>query len=132
MDYALLKHIHQTLAVASISFFILRGVWMMRASPVLQRKPVRIVPHVIDTLFLLSGLGLVFILPVFSHAWLGAKLLGLVLYILLGLVALRLGRTQAVRSFAFIGAIIAFGWVASVAISKSPWGFLSVFMGGSG
>lgn len=117
-----MKNLHQFLAVLTITGFVLRGYWMMRSSPLLQQRITRIAPHVIDTLFLLSGIALVFQLQlaVLQNNWLLAKFAGLFVYIVLGAIALKRGRTQKVRLVAFIGALLAFGYVISTAISKSP------------
>jgi hypothetical protein len=56
MTYLLLKHLHVACVVLSISGFVVRGVWMMRESPWLQKKWVRVTPHVIDTILLGSAI----------------------------------------------------------------------------
>jgi uncharacterized membrane protein SirB2 len=106
--------------VVSGSFFVLRGVWMLRQSELLQRRWVRVVPHVVDTALLGSALTMValsgqypLVLP-----WLTAKVLALLVYIVLGTVALKRGRTRAVRSAALVGAILAFGYIVAVALSR--------------
>ena len=82
-------------------------------------------PHLIDTLLLLSGLWMAVSLHLHpgNSPWLGAKLLALLIYIALGFVALRLGRTRRIRILAFIGAIACFGYIASVAVTRTafPW-----------
>ena len=55
MNYFALKHLHVTFAVLSGAFFLLRGIWMLSGSTLLQRRWVRIAPHVIDTLLLASA-----------------------------------------------------------------------------
>ena len=52
--------------------------------------------------------------------WLVAKLAGVVVYIALGIVALKPGRPMAVRVAAWIGALVMFGYIAVVAITKDP------------
>ena len=49
------KHLHLTLAVISISFFTLRFAWLLINSDQLNRKWVKITPHIIDTLLLVIG-----------------------------------------------------------------------------
>jgi uncharacterized membrane protein SirB2 len=39
------------------------------------------------------------------------------------MVALRFGRTRAVRLTAFAAALLMFAWIVSVAITKDPRGF---------
>jgi len=117
-------------AIASISGFILRGYWMMVQSEKSTLKIVRIAPHVIDTLFLLSGIALVAILRinVLSEPWLLAKFAGLIGYIVLGVIAIRRGPTLEIRVIAFVGALSLFAYIVGVALTRSPasWlGFLT-------
>jgi uncharacterized membrane protein SirB2 len=126
MDYLLLKHFHMTCAALSGSFFLVRGTWMLAESPLLQRRWVKTMPHLIDSLLLASALWL----AVWSHqypgpqAWLTAKLVALIAYILLGSVALKYGRTKAVRALAYVGALATFGYIVTVAVTKNALFFL--------
>lgn len=132
MSYVLLKHLHVTFVVLSATGFFLRGLLMMRDSPLLQRRWVKVVPHVNDTGLLAAALGLVFTTGQypFIHAWVTAKIFGLIAYIILGSVALRAGRTPGARVAAWMAALLVFGWVVSVALTKNPWGFFSPAVGG--
>ena len=73
--YLLLKYSHLALAFVSVSGFVIRGYWMLKSSPRLGARLTRIAPHVVDTLFLLSGVALVLRLdlPVTKSPWLLAK-----------------------------------------------------------
>ncbi|KFI07285.1 SirB2 family protein [Massilia sp. BSC265] len=122
MPYIALKHLHVSFVALSGLLFLVRGIWMMRASPNLGQRWVKIVPHVVDTLLLASAVGL----AVVSHQypgqmpWLTAKLVGLVAYIVLGTIALKGGRTKEVRSAALIGALASFAYIVAVAVTKNP------------
>jgi uncharacterized membrane protein SirB2 len=61
--------------------------------------------------------------------WLLAKIAGIVVYILLGLVAIRLGRTRRAQSLAYVAAIAVFAYVAGNAVAKSPASWLAFFAG---
>ena len=124
--YAALKHLHLTTIVVTFILFVLRGVWMMADSPRLQARWARVVPHVNDTLLFSSGLGLAIMLGQypFVDAWLTAKLLALLLYIVLGTIAIKRGRTRGVRIGAWIAALLVFGYMVSVARTHSPLPFL--------
>lgn len=115
------------LALLTIAGFLLRGYWMMRASPLLRHRVTRVAPHIIDTLFLASGIALVFTinLPVLQSGWLLAKLAGLVIYIGLGMTALRFGRSPEGRMLAFVGAAATFAYIVGVAYAKSPASWLA-------
>ena len=125
--YLALKHLHITAVVLSFGLFALRGLWMLVDSPQRQRRWVRIVPHAIDTVLLASALGLVAILHQypFVQGWLTAKVLGLILYIILGGIALKHGATKTIRVATWISALVVFGYIVSVAVTHSPLGFLS-------
>jgi len=129
--YLTLKYAHIGFAALSIGGFLLRGYWMMTESELLSRRIVRIAPHVVDTLFLLTGVALVLqlSLPVMRSPWLLAKLAGLVAYIVLGAIALRRGRTRQVRMVAFVGALSAFAYIVGAAVSKSPASWLALLAG---
>lgn len=122
MNYFALKHLHMTFAVLSGAFFLLRGIWMLSGSTLLQRRWVRIAPHIIDTLLLASAV----VLAVWSsqyplqQSWLTAKVIALVAYIGLGTVALKRGRTPQVRGLAFVAALACFGYILAVAVTKNP------------
>lgn len=131
MDYLALKSSHQLLAIISVSGFILRWVGRMRQALWTQTRIARTLPHVIDTLFLASGLVLAWQLSLLSTlpGWLIAKLAGMVIYILLGAIAMR-STPRPMRSLIFFtSAIACFLWVVTTAIYKSPLGFLMILPG---
>ena len=121
-DYPTLKAIHVTAAALSISGYILRGGLMLRASPLLDARWVRVVPHVVDTVLLASAIGLALMLRQYPlvHGWLTAKVLALIAYIVVGAVGLRYGRSKNVRTVAWIGAMLIFGYIVGVARTRSP------------
>ncbi len=127
MSYLFIKNIHTLLALLTISGFVVRGYWMMTNSGRLQQRMTRIAPHILDTVFLGSGITMLVLLSLnpLSQSWLLAKFAGLVAYILLGAVAIRRGSTRKVRLLSFVGALSAFTYVVGVALSKSPASWLA-------
>lgn len=121
VTYALLKNLHLACVVLSGAGFVLRGVWMMQGSPMLARRWVRVVPHVVDTVLLASAIALAAISGQYplAHGWLTAKVVGLIAYIVLGTIALKRGRTFGIRVTAFCGALLVFSYIVAVAITKS-------------
>jgi uncharacterized membrane protein SirB2 len=119
--YSTLKAVHITLALLSISGFCLRGFWMFRSSANLERRIVRIAPHFVDTAFLITGIWLIVILQlkVLQQGWLIAKFVALVLYVVLGTVALRHGKTMRIRTAAFVAALMTYLYIAGIALNKS-------------
>ena len=80
MDYTALKTLHLATIAITLTLFVLRGAWMMADSPRLQARWVRIVPHVNDTLLLVSGFGLAIMLGQYPlvNGWLIANLFALI------------------------------------------------------
>ena len=126
--YLLLKNVHVVCAVITIAGFILRGTWMLMESPLLQHKVTRIAPHIVDTLFLLSGIFMLVIAAMnpFAEPWLLAKFVALIAYIVLGMIAIRRGRTKNIRAVAFVSAIAVFGYVIGVGMSRSAASWLAL------
>ncbi|ABE54210.1 Invasion gene expression up-regulator, SirB [Shewanella denitrificans OS217] len=112
--YFAVKHLHLTLVATSVIFFIVRFVLQLRQSSIMDKKFVKVAPHVIDTFLLLSGLALCFIIQQFPFVdpWLTEKIIAVGAYILLGYMALRTDRNKLFKVFAFIGAL---GWVVFAA-----------------
>jgi uncharacterized membrane protein SirB2 len=116
-----IKLIHIACAGLSVAGFIVRGFWMLRGSPMLQHRWVRVAPHVIDTLLLLSAILLMLKLRQypFVHDWLTAKVIALGVYIGLGMVALRHGRSKRARAMAYFAALGVFAYIVGVALTRS-------------
>ncbi len=121
--YGLIKTIHVITALISIGGFVLRGIWMLRDSPMLQQRWVKIVPHVNDTLLLASAITLAVMMSLspMTQGWLMAKIVALLAYIALGMVALKPGRARSVRIGAWLAALLCFAYIVAVAVTKSPW-----------
>jgi uncharacterized membrane protein SirB2 len=126
MEYAGLKLTHVSCVALSYVFFVLRGVWMLRAPALLQQYWVRTVPHIVDTGLLASAIALVIITQQYPPAatWLTAKLIALVLYIALGMIALKHGKTKSGRITAWITAQLVFVYIVAVALTRSPLPFV--------
>ena len=123
MDYSTIKAVHVTAVVASWLLFTLRAWWMLRGSEMLALRWVRTVPHVVDTVLLASAVTLAVLVRQypFEAPWITAKVIGLVVYIVLGVIALRRGKTLSTRFAALIAAQAVFFYIVAVAVTKSPW-----------
>lgn len=113
-------------ALLSISGFVLRGIWMWRGSPALKHPIVKRLPHINDTLLLLAALYLAYSSQQypFQVDWLTAKLIALFVYIGLGFITLRFGRTLAQKRGAFLLAVVVFAYIYFVARTRSPLPYL--------
>lgn len=122
MDALPLKHLHVTCVALSYALFFLRGVWMLRGTLAQQGRWVRVAPHLVDSVLLGSAIALAVQLGIspLSAPWLLAKIIALLLYIALGAVALRRGRTQRVRLAAWLSAQAVFFYIVSVAVTHDP------------
>ena len=123
--FPILRAIHMSCAALSITGFVLRWIWMLNDSRLLNARASKIVPHIVDTVLLLSAIALVAIVGFQANAaWISTKILSLILYIVLGTFALKRGRTKGARTVTGILAIIVFAFIASVARTHDPLGFL--------
>lgn len=118
----LVKHIHVGCVILTGAFFAIRGVWMIADSALLQRRWVKRLPPVIDTVLLASAIWLAVQLHQypFVHPWLTAKVLALFAYIGFGMLALTYGRTKPVRIVSLIAALLCYGYIVAVALTRDP------------
>lgn len=118
--YLLIKFVHVSSAVISFLGFSLRGYWMLVESPRLQNRISRVLPHIIDTVLLLSAITLVLMSRQYPFVvdWVTVKIGLLVLYIVLGTVALKRGRTRRIRIIALGSALVTILTIFYVAITK--------------
>ena len=122
MDYLTIKSIHVGSVAASYVLFVLRGVWMLRGSAVLRERWVRVVPHAVDTVLLVSAVTIAVMsrqYP-FDAPWLTAKVLALFAYVGLGSAALTRGPTTSIRLTAWLAAQCVFLYIVAVALTRDP------------
>jgi len=121
------KTIHVTFVALSFAGFFIRGIWMLKDSPLLKQRWVRISPQVVDTVLLVSAIVLAVQLRFspMEQPWLMAKIIALLAYIGVGLVAMRFGRSKPIRLVAWVLGMVIFLYIVSVALSKSAMGWLA-------
>jgi uncharacterized membrane protein SirB2 len=126
--FSTLKLIHMGCALLSIAGFTLRGYWMLTDNSLLSHRAARIFPHIIDTLLLGSAISMLLVWNInpLELNWLTAKILGLLTYIILGMIALRFGRTKKEKGIAWLLALLSAGYIVSVAYSKNPLGLFAL------
>ena len=120
--YLWLKDAHVALAYLTVAGFVVRGVWAVIGSPLREQLWVRIAPHVIDTLLLALGVTLAVMLSIspLEHAWLNAKIIGLVAYIGFGVMTMR-ASSRPLKLVGFVCALTCVGFIFAVALSKQAW-----------
>ena len=122
MSYYWIKVIHVSTVVFTAGFFALRFYWMLSFPHLLTRAWIRILSVSNDTLLLIAGITL----AIKSHqypfqaSWLTAKLIALVLYIILGSLALKRAETRRARGICGILALICVGYIIAVALNRTP------------
>lgn len=122
--YFALRAVHMTCAALTIALFLLRGLMMLAGSPLLTHPAVRIPPMIVDTVLLVSALMLTTVIHQypFTTGWLTAKVVLLVVYVVLGTIALRGGRSRPVRVGAFVAALVTVGCIVVIARAHAlPW-----------
>lgn len=128
--YPEIKLVHVTAAIASGSLFLLRGFVVNWGGRWAMSTPVRYLSYSIDIVLLAAGLLLLSILPsaVYSNGWLPLKLVLLVVYIGLGMLALKRGRTARIRRGCFVAAIAVYLYVFLIARTHDPLGPLRLLL----
>jgi len=129
VEYLTLKAVHVTSVATSYTLFFVRGMWMMYMPQMLTRRWVRVVPHVVDTVLLASAIAMAVTIRQYPFAvgWLTAKVIGLVVYVGLGTIALKRGKSRRIRVAAWIAAQAVFAYIVAVALARNPlpWPSLS-------
>lgn len=121
MDYADIRLLHIACASASITLFVLRGALQFSGVDWRRWRALRIAPHVNDTVLLAAAIALAWISQQYpwQQPWLGAKVLALLLYIVLGHMAFRVGAPRQRQLLAFGAALATVAYIVLVAINRS-------------
>lgn len=131
--YLSLKLLHLTLVALSGALFIARGTGVLAGQAWPMHPVARRASVAIDTLLLAAGVTMWVLLswhPV-RHPWLGTKLGLLLLYIVLGSLALKRAPRPGQRAACFIAALAVYGFMASVAVAHHPLGIFRGLVGGA-
>lgn len=124
MSYLAIKHIHTTAAALSLAFFVLRAAWSVAGAAQLHYRFVRIAPHVIDTILLVAGVAMAIMIGPFQ-TWIMAKIIGLLVYISVGTIAIKRGKTRTTRAIAALIAVLVFAYIVGVAVTKQAFFFIN-------
>lgn len=124
--YSEIKWIHVVAVLTSGSLFAFRGIAMLAGARWYMAAPLRYLSYAIDTVLLTAAMMLATMLHQypFVQAWLTAKVLLLVVYVILGSLALTRGTTRATRARAFVAALLVFLFIISIARAHDPRGVL--------
>ena len=118
-----MRTIHRTAVALSFAGSLAGAAWV-------RGRWARTLPHVVDTALLLSAVTLAWMasLDPRTTPWLMAKIVGLLVYIGLGVVALKPALPRSIRAGAWVGALAVAGYIVSVAITKDPVGFVKALV----
>lgn len=122
--YLSLLILHKTTVLLSIVGFFARGIGHLFNQGWVSKKPAKILPHVIDTLLLVSAISLVAMSAFsFTDSWIVAKIIGLIGYILFGLMAFRFAKTRVQKALYWLIALVIVFYIVAVAVHKVVWPF---------
>ena len=130
--YPQIKWLHIAMVLCSGSLFLLRGLLVQAGRPgIAMAAPVRYLSYAIDTTLLTAALMLLTILPhgMFANGWLATKLVLILVYVVLGTIALKRGRTARARTVAYLSALLVFAFVLGIARAHQPLGLLLQWIG---
>lgn len=128
MTLIFLKYLHIVSVAASFALFFMRGLWMMQSYPDSQEKWVRVLPHGVDAVLVLSAAATLATSPLIGWPgdWLTVKLALLIVYVSLSLYVFRGARALATRILAWLLALFVFLLVTTIAVLRHPLGIFSV------
>lgn len=125
--YPHIKHVHIFVALLSGAIFALRGAFSLTDARWPHALPVRWLSWTVDTALLTAALMLFTLLPraVFANGWLLAKIALIIVYVVLGVLALQRRRTKRERVAFFLAALLVFFAIYGIARSHHPLGWLA-------
>lgn len=129
--YPQIKQFHIFVALLSGSLFALRGAFALAGARWPQALPVKWLSYSIDTALLTAALMLLTILPwpMFANGWLFAKIVLIVAYVALGVLAMRPRRARRTRAVYYAVALLAFASIYGVARAHHPLGWFARLLG---
>jgi len=126
--YLQIKWVHVAAVLSSGGLFALRGIAMLAGARWYMAAPLRYLSYTIDTVLLTAAMMLATVLHQypFVNGWLTTKVLLLVVYVVLGSLALKRGATRSVRAWSFGAALLVYGFIISVARAHDPRGVFAL------
>jgi uncharacterized membrane protein SirB2 len=119
-----LIQLHVLFVLLSGFGFFMRGIGHLRGEAWVQKKLVRILPHIVDTGLLVTAIALLVTMEISPLTdWVLAKIIALLVYIFLGVMAFRVAKTIKAKALFWVAALIVFAYMFAVAKTYSvfPW-----------
>lgn len=122
-----LKAIHISAVAISGGGMLLRGIAVQADWPVMRQRWTRIVPHIVDSVLLLSAIGLCikFSWYPIQQAWLTAKIIALLCYIGLGTYAIKRGKSLRQKRLFLLLAMLCYFYMLGVALHHDSLSFFA-------
>ena len=120
--YLLLKIIHLFSVVLSISLFSLRSYWLIEKSPILEKRLIKILPHLIDSILLISAFSMIFVGNITideNNYWVITKIIAVIVYILIGLYIFKIAKQNYQIYIALVFVMFIYYYIIQTAITKS-------------
>lgn len=126
--YGSIRFFHVSCVILSGGLFLGRGLMRIADAPVANHWALRVASYVIDTALLIAGILLTLTLHQYplTDAWLTTKVLLLIVYIALGLYALKRAHRRSTRIIAYFGALLTFAFMIGVAVTHHPAGWFAL------
>lgn len=125
--YPQVRWTHISLVLTSGALFAARGLGVLLGARWSMALAVRRLSYTIDTALLSAAVLLLVMLGInpFAVAWLSTKIALLLVYIVLGTLALKRARTQRLRLVCYVAALVCYGFMLTVALAHHPLGLFS-------
>jgi uncharacterized membrane protein SirB2 len=126
--FASIRLVHIASVALSGSLFCLRGLMRIAGVRAANHWVLRLSSQLIDSALLTAAILLTLIIHQYplTDPWLTTKVLLLMLYVVLGTIALKGERTRKARGAAFVSALVVFTYIIGVAITHEPAGWLAL------
>ena len=128
MNPLLLKYLHIVCVAASFALLFVRGLWVMQSYPDSKEKWVRMLPHLVDAVLVLSAIALLVMSPLkgWPGDWLTVKLVLIVVYALLVLYLFRGAKAMAAKILTWLLGLFVLLFITTMAVLHHPLGIISV------
>ena len=129
VNFLLLKYIHILCVAASFALFFIRGIWVMQSYPPAQERWVKVLPHIVDGLLIVSALGMLYMAPATTDykEWMTVKLVLIGVYAFLVFFVGRMAKNRLQRFAAWLAALLVFLFITSIAVLHNPKGIVALF-----
>ncbi len=126
--YLLLKTLHLSTVVLSITFFCIRSYWLLTQPKVLERSLIKKLPHVIDSILLISAFAMLYVGDISvdsSNPWIITKIIAICLYIVMGIYIFRIAKDKTQIYIALCFVMLIYYYIIHTAITKNVIPFIN-------